>query len=156
MSFAGDLSADGRFVVLGSWATNLVSGDTNDKNDVFVHDRQTGTAQRVNVSSTGAQADGFAGGGAISADGRFVAFSSDATNLVAGDTNALGDSFVRDRQAGATRRVSVRTNGAEGNGRSLFEGLSSDGRLVVFSSEASNLVPGDTNGALDVFVRTQW
>ena len=91
---------------------------------------------------------------AISADGRFVAFSSDATNLVPGDTNGTADVFVRDRQTGTTRRVSVGPGGAQGNGDSVDPALSADGRFVAFESDATNLVPGDTNGVDDVFVRT--
>ena len=91
---------------------------------------------------------------AISADGRFVAFDSEATNLVPGDTNDASDVFVRDRQTGTTRRVSVSSGGAQGNGASFDPAISADGRFVAFNSDATNLVPGDTNGAADVFVRT--
>ena len=93
----------------------------------------------------------------MSADGRFVAFSSEATNLVPpvpGDTNGVSDIFVRDRQNGVTQRVSIGPSGLEANGRSLFQGLTANGLTAVFTSEASNLVPSDTNGA-DVFVHTQ-
>src|SRR5207249_6721018 len=106
------LSADGRFVAFGSDATNLVAGDTNGTTDVFVHDRQTGTTERVSVASGGGtQGNGKSGGffafPALSADGRFVAFQSDATNLVAGDTNGATDVFVHDRQTGTTEPASV-------------------------------------------------
>src|SRR5207247_11010915 len=105
-------SADGRFVAFDSAATNLVAGDTNGTADVFVHDRQTGTTERVSVASGGGtQGNGKSGGffafPALSADGRFVAFQSDATNLVAGDTNGTTDVFVYDRQTATTERASV-------------------------------------------------
>jgi hypothetical protein len=100
------ISADGRFVAFASLATNLVDDDTNGSYDVFVHDRMTGTTTRVSVNSAGAQGDGASTGPAISADGRFVAFSSFATNLVDDDTNGTSDVFVHDRITGTTSRVS--------------------------------------------------
>ena len=196
-----------------SAASNLVPGDTNGASDVFVHDRQTDTIERVSVA-----ADGTQGNSAclcvpsISADGRYVAFYSSASNLVPGDTNGIGDIFVYDRQTHTIERVSVAADGTQGNGNSAypsisadgryvafrsyrqqprprrhqwrlatsscmtarrtrsqrvslaadgtqgngrFDGsstLSADGRYVAFSSAASNLVPGDTNGVNDVFV----
>jgi len=147
------VSADGRFVAFESDATNLVAGDTNGKRDIFVHDRQTGATTRVSVASNGAQADGTSYDPYISANGRYVAFHSDATNLVAGDTNGVSDAFVHDRQTGTTERVSVATGGAEGNGLSIEPSLSADGRYVAFMSAATNLVAGDTNGKRDIFVR---
>ena len=150
------LSADGRFVTFMSLATNLVPGDTNNARDVFVHDRQTGTTRRVSVSSGGGQANNFSSDAALSADGRFVAFDSDASNLVPGDTNGTFDVFVHDRQTGTTRRVSLRTGGGQGNGSSFDAALSADGRFVAFGSDASNLVPGDTNAATDAFVHDRW
>jgi Tol biopolymer transport system component len=151
------ISADGRFVAFGSRATNLVPGDTNDNYDVFVRDRLTRTTERVSVDSAGAQQDALSAYGvAMSADGRFVAFISLSTNLVAGDTNGVLDVFVRDRQASTTERVSVDSAGGEANGASDFNGtlgISADGRFVAFSSSASNLVAGDSNGVQDVFVK---
>jgi Tol biopolymer transport system component len=150
------ISADGRFVAFRSTATNLVPGDTNAIPDYFVHDRQSGTTERVSVASDGTQ--GVGGGTvavpppAISPDGRFVAFTSGSTNLVAGDTNGASDVFVHDRTTKETVRVSVGTGGAEGNGASAASSLAAGGRFVAFDSIASNLVPGDTNGASDVFV----
>ncbi|HEX2576998.1 MAG TPA: hypothetical protein VHK88_11665 [Aquihabitans sp.] len=111
---------------------------------------------RVSRSTSGAQGNGSSTSPAISDDGRFVAFASNASNLVSGDTNATSDAFVHDAQAGTTTRVSVSSNGGQGNGLSAaFEGpaLSGDGRFVAFTSAASNLVAGDTNGLIDVFVR---
>ena len=114
-----------------------------------------GTTSRVSVSSTGAQAGGDSGRDfpSVSADGRYVAFDSYAANLVPGDTNGTSDVFVRDLRAGTTSRVSVSSTGAQPNGRSGVPSVSADGRYVAFTSGAANLVPGDTNGAFDVFVR---
>ncbi len=150
--FCPALSADGRFVAFGSDATNLVPGDTNGVSDAFVYERLSGTTERVSVSSTGAEANGTSYAPAISADGRFVAFRSDATNLVPGDTNGVSDAFVRDRMTGTTERVSVSSAGAEANGTSYAPAISADGRFVAFSSDATNLVGRDTNAAVDVFV----
>jgi Tol biopolymer transport system component len=149
------VSADGRFVAFWSNATNLVAGDTNGDSDVFVRDRQTGVTERVSVDSAGGQADDGSGIPAISADGRFVAFVSFATNLVAGDTNGARDVFVRDRLTGATERVSVNSAEVEANANVLTDrpSISADGRFVTFATVATNLVTGDTNGAVDVFVR---
>ena len=149
------ISANGRYVAFASAATNLVPGDSNGDPDVFVHDRDSGTTERVSVASDGTEADPpFAASmdPAISADGRHVAFQSDAFNLVPGDTNALSDIFVHDRDTGTTERVSVAPDGAQGNGDSFTPALSADGRYVAFHSAASTLVPGDANGAMDVFV----
>ncbi len=151
-SYFPAISADGRFVVFQSGATNLVSGDTNGTNDIFVHDRQTGATERVSVATGGGQATGASAYPAISADGRFVAFYSAATNLVSGDTNAADDIFVHDRQTGTTERVSVATGGGEANGNSSGNAISADGRFVAFHSDATNLVSGDTNGFNDIFV----
>ncbi len=157
-SDAGSLSLDGRYVAFWSRASNLVAGDTNGVADIFVRDRLSGVTERVSVSSTGAQANGKCHQFAISADGRFVAFSSVASNLVAGDTNACEDVFVRDRQTGTTERVSLNSAGGQGDLASSDSyysriAISPDGRYVAFSSWASNLVAGDTNGSADVFLR---
>src|SRR5438270_647845 len=101
------MSPDGRFVAFHSGASNLVPGDTNNAEDAFVRDRQSGVTERVSVDSSGGQANADSNIGAIGADGRFVAFYSTASNLVTGDTNNANDVFVHDRQAGATERVSV-------------------------------------------------
>ncbi|MDP9241086.1 MAG: hypothetical protein M3O55_10715 [Actinomycetota bacterium] len=147
------VSANGRYVAFTSSASNLVPGDTNNAEDVFVRDRMAGTIRRVDVPSAGGQANGGALGVAISADGRFVAYGSDAANLVPGDTNVATDVFVRDRANATTTRVSVSTGGVQGNNVSYKVAISADGRFVAFGSSASNLVPGDTNGRRDVFVR---
>src|SRR5882672_9252426 len=149
------ISADGRFVAFESAASNLVAVDTNTSNDVFVRDRQNGTTERVSVSSTGVQSapSAYSSFASISADGRFVAFTSYAPNLVVGDTNGAADVFVRDRVSGTTERVSVDSNGVEGDSGSSNASISVDGRFVAFWGDASNLVVGDTNATYDVFVR---
>ena len=152
-STAAGISGNGRYVIFESAASNLVPGDTNGFGDVFVRDVNTGTTSRVSVSSTGAQANYLSTIGSISGNGRYVTFISHATNLVPGDTNDVPDVFVRDLRAGTTSRVNVSSTGAQANDRSIGTAISADGRYVTFGSEASNLVPGDTNGAFDVFVR---
>src|SRR5205823_4846703 len=147
------ISADGRFVAFSSSATNFAPGDTGGQVDLFVHDRQTRTTERVSVDSAGNQGNDLSiGPPALSADGRFVAFASLATNLVPGDSNGWMNVFVRDRQARTTERVSVDGAGTEGNESSGSPSFSADGRFVAFASAAFNLVPGDTNRLSDVFV----
>jgi hypothetical protein len=146
------LSADGRFVAFSSFATNLVAGDTNQHVDAFLHDRSTGSTERVSVDSSGGEANGGSFAYAVSADGQVVAFQSDASNLVTHDTNAFQDVFVHDRSTGITERVSLSTSGHQGNSFSEKAYLSRDGRFVAFSSFASNLVHTDLNGVWDVFV----
>ena len=146
------LSATGRVVAFQSFATNLVAGDTNEVSDVFVHDRRTGQTVRVSVDSAGIQGNSSSFDPSISANGRWVAFQSFATNLVAGDTNGDRDIFVHDLTTGETTRVSVNSAGLQGNSESFFASISATGRVVAFTSEASNLVVEDTNGDSDVFV----
>ncbi|MCP4285676.1 MAG: hypothetical protein GY792_14665, partial [Gammaproteobacteria bacterium] len=144
------ISANGRYVAFWSQASNLVSGDTNNEYDVFVHDTQTGQTTRVSVASGGAQGDDLSSGASISADGRYVAFQSYASNLVSGDNNGTSDVFVHDTQTGQTIRVSVASDGMEGNDGSGDISISASGRYLAFASEASNLVSGD-NGKIDIF-----
>jgi Tol biopolymer transport system component len=148
------ISDDGRFVAFYTRAANLLPAgvDTNAENDVFVRDLDTGTTARVSTASGGAEVTGFSGVPSISGDGRYVAFESDSTTLVAGDTNARTDIFVKDRTTNATTRVSVATGGVQANNRSTNPKISGDGRYVVFASLASNLVSGDTNGTEDAFL----
>jgi Tol biopolymer transport system component len=151
-SFTPSISAGGRFVAFASAASNLVPGDTNGAWDVFVRDRLAGVTRRVSVASNGRQGNGTSDWPAISADGRYVAFNSAASNLVASDSNDALDVFVRDRLAGLTRRVSVGAAG-QANGDSFQPTITADGRSVAFHSIASNLVVRDTNACWDVFVR---
>ncbi|RWN65759.1 MAG: hypothetical protein EOR99_20160, partial [Mesorhizobium sp.] len=115
-SFFPSISADGRYVAFDSEASNLVAGDTNGARDVFVFDQQLGTTTRVSVDSAGGDANGHSQSPSISADGRYVAFYSSASNLVAGDTNGATDVFVFDQQLGTTTRVSVDSAGGDANG----------------------------------------
>lgn len=147
------ISADGRFVAFGAAASNLVLGDTNGQDDCFVHDRLTGLTKRVSVSSMGLEGNRGSSLPSISADGRFVSFQSDASNLVSGDTNGYSDIFVHDCQTGVTKRVSVDSFGIQGTGVSNgLSSLSADGRCVAFASTSSNLVPVDTNSYTDIFI----
>src|SRR5438876_1533829 len=142
------VSADGVVVAFDSEATNLVGGDTNGAVDVFVRDRASGRTERVSVSSKGKQGDSGSSAPAVSGDGRFVAFSSGASNLVAGDTNGRSDIFVHDRLTGETTRVSVAADGRQGDNNSGIgtAAISADGRFVAFTSDASNLVPQTAPG----------
>jgi Tol biopolymer transport system component len=151
-SKAAGISSNGRFVLFRSDASNLVPNDTNGAEDIFVHDRQTGATKRVSVSSRGRQANGSSVFPVISADGRYVVFTSGASNLVSGDTNGTSDIFVRDTWTHRTQRVSISSVGRQANGFSEESGISTHGRYVVFTSGASNLVPGDTNHLADVFI----
>lgn len=150
--FGAAISGDGRFIAFASEATNLVEEDTNNVGDIFVHDRITGETARISVDSTGGQGTNSSSLPAISADGRFVAFTSSSPELVGGDTNQTADVLVHDRNTGETTRVSIDSTGAEGNGRSCCSSISGGGRFVAFASVATNLVEGDTNNVGDIFV----
>ena len=147
------LSNDGRYVAFESLANNLVANDTNVDWDVFVHDRQTGQTERVSVSSSGLQGNGKSWSPAISSTGRYIAFSSFASNLVSGDTNNGSDIFVMDRDTGVIQRVSVSSSEAQTAGGSHDPAISSNGRYIAFYSGAGDLVASDTNDKFDVFVR---
>jgi uncharacterized repeat protein (TIGR01451 family) len=147
-----DLDAEGRMVAFDSSATNLVPKDTNHALDVFVHDRSTGITERVSVSSNEAQGNAQSHSPSISADGRYVAFVSTASNLVSNDTNGVEDIFVRDLLRGTTERVSLTSAGRQANSSTTAVSIGADGRWVAFSSFATNLVPNDTNGHFDSFV----
>jgi Tol biopolymer transport system component len=151
------LSADGRYVAFESTSSNLVVGDTNNQRDVFIRDRQLGTTERVSLDSDENQGNGIsltsAITHAISTDGRYVAFGSSATNLIAGDNNNAFDFFLRDRSAGTTTLLTGVPGGGIANSDSAEGSLSGDGRYFVFRSQSSNLIAGDTNGFPDVFLR---
>jgi hypothetical protein len=147
-SFGGlAISGDGRFVVFTSDVSNLVSGDTNGVEDVFVHDLLTGETSRVSISSSSEQANDYSVSGDISADGHLIVFASRATNLVAGDTNGQTDVFLHNRVTGETRRVSVSSSGEQADNGSGSPAISDDGRYVAFSSAAENIAPGYLYGA---------
>ena len=146
------VTPDGRFVAFFSDASNLVVGDTNATRDVFLRDRRRGTTERVSVDSNGMQGNSWSNDSWCSADGRTMSFRSNASNLVPGDTNGVIDCFVHDRVLGTTERVSVASDGTQGNGISYWSPITPNGRYVVFQSAATNLVPGDTNAREDVFL----
>jgi Tol biopolymer transport system component len=151
-SYRPFISSDGRYVTFASDASNLVEGDTNNAKDIFVYDRQTNAMERVSVSSNGEQSNGHSEYPFISSDGRYVAFESNASNLVEGDTNNAKDIFVYDRQTDTIERVSVSSRGEQSNDNSYYPSISSNGRYVVFVSKASNLVSNDTNDMSDIFL----
>jgi len=155
-SYFGYISGDGRMVAFLSRATNLIADDTNPFRDVFVHDRQTGETQCVSVSSDGEQGTGDTGSVSISGDGRFVGYRSAADSLVPDDTNGESDVFRHDLLTGQTVRMSVSFFGGQSNGHSGWTALTDDGRTMAFYSDATNLVPFDTNTVSDVFVRYDW
>jgi Tol biopolymer transport system component len=146
------ISDDGRFVAFASFASNLVEDDSNGRGDIFVHDRHTGETSRVSVSARGIEGNDHSSLPAISADGRFVAFSSDADSLVPSDTNGRRDIFVHDRHTSEVELVSIDANGNQGNSHSYAPDISCDGRFVAYYSHADNLVPQDSNRVTDIFV----
>ncbi|MPR07306.1 PD40 domain-containing protein [Microvirga tunisiensis] len=145
-------SADGHFVTFTSVATNLVAGDTNDASDIFLKDLNTGSVTRLSTAADGTQANGRSYDARFSADGRFVVFTSEASNLVAGDTNGVSDVFLKDLNTGAITRLSTAANGAQTDFDSYTPLFSPDGRSVVFESDATNLVAGDGNNRTDLFL----
>lgn len=160
------ISSNGRFIAFSSQANNLVDGDTNnfcdndydgvyDENcsDIFVHDRLMKQTTRVSVATDGTQANEFSCNPQISSDGRYVVFASDAINLIENDANESRDVFIHDRQTGETSLVSIGNSDLQGNGGSYLPIISSDSGFIAFSSSASNLVEGDSNEVIDVFLR---
>lgn len=148
------ISSDGRYVTFRSGASNLVANDTNNAVDVFVKDRLTGVTVAASSTAAGVIANARSDDGSISADGRHVTFRSQASNLVANDTNGNAwDTFVKDLDTGTVERVSLSSAGAQGNGASFYPVLSADGRWVAFRSDATNLITGDTNGVGDIYLR---
>ena len=156
-SFDPFISDNGRLVAFNSSASNLVPNDTNFQGDVFVRDVASGTVDLVSVARNGQPPRGDLGGSTalgMTPDGRRVLFASGAPDLVPGDTNFAFDTFVRDRVARVTTRVDVKASGGQSNRGSYGDGaISTDGSIVAFSSNGDHLVPGDTNGDTDVFVR---
>lgn len=147
------ISHDARFVAFRSSAPDLVAGDTNDEDDVFVYNRGTGQTIRVSISTDGEEANGYSCDQTISAGGRWVAYVSYASNLVRGDANGKADVFLRDLQQKKTERISVAVGGGDSDGHSRLPAICSSGRYVAFQSVAGNLVPGDGNRRYDVFLR---
>jgi len=151
-SFSPSINADGSIVAFDSYAANLVDGDDNSSEDVFVRYLETGTTELVSVSGGGIQGDAMSADPSINADGSIVAFTSLATNLVEGNATLGADVFVHNLQSGTTELVSVSSEGAEGDGPSMEASINADGTIVAFKSYAANLVHGDTNDCGDVFV----
>lgn len=156
-AFRPSMSGDGRYIAFDSVADNLVAGDTNSVQDVFMYDRATQSLRRISVGMSGVESNGFSFGASVSRDGRFVAFHSGATNLVSGDTNAAGDVFVWDRQfaeAGlsAIRRVSLSAGGGQADSSAAVPRISDSGGTIVFQSIASDLVPTGWVGKRSIFV----
>jgi hypothetical protein len=147
------ISRDGRYVAFGSVANNLVDGDTNQWEDIFLKDRASGAVTLVSTDSQGAQSNWSSYSPALSDDGRYVVFYSLADNLVDGDTNNSFDVFVKDLTSGVTTLVSCDSNGVLGNGDASGPAITGDGRQVAFKSTSTNLVVGDTNSVADIFVK---
>jgi Tol biopolymer transport system component len=158
VSFAGGMSPGGRYVIFASYASNLVAGDTNAHEDVFVRDRRLGTTHRVDLGRGGVQANGDAFAVGISAGGRYRVFASHASNLVAGDTNGAWDIFVRDRHTGKTVRVDLTATGGQANhgiGRVSFgaTALTAGARWLAFVSPSTNLHPPNANSLIHTYLR---
>lgn len=148
------VSANGRYIVFESSATNLINSDTNNVSDIFLYDRITDQVKRVSVSNNQIEANGSSSQPDISADGAVIAFQSTASNLVPSDRNNRSDIFVYERNTQQTKRVSIHSNGTEGSSHSFAPSLSTDGHLIAFESFAPNIVTGDRNG-LDIYVHDQ-
>lgn len=155
-SSGGTVSWDGRFVVFESAAPNLVPGDTNGVSDIFFKDTANGLITRISTSPDGSQLNGRSWAPKMTPDGHYVSFQSAATNLVPGDNNAVEDVFVLNVWTGQSALASASSGGAPGNAVSELPTISTNGRFVAYRSQATNLVPGDTNGVTDVFVRDTW
>lgn len=149
----GGLSVDGRYVVFGSLATNLVGDKVSSSRDIYVKDRLTGQVERVSVDANGGESNATsAGDPAISRDGTLVVFSSDASDLVSGDSNGNRDVFAKNRLTGAVTLVSVTASGTQANRNCHSPVLSGNGRYVVFESQSTNLVAG-SSGNHNIFMR---
>ncbi len=149
---SGFVESDRRFVAFESGATHLISGDTNRAADIFLYDRRAKDTVRISIGMHGVQANGGSFSPEITPDGRSIVYESMASNLVTDDTNRQRDIFVYDRLSRTTSRVSVNSNGEQADNFSQSAHLSGDGRFIVFESLASNLVSGDTNNVIDIFV----
>ncbi len=151
------MSANGRYLVFFSLASNLVKRDPNRKADIFIKNIQTGGITRVSTSSSNKQSNGFSSRPAISSNGRYITFASSASNLVSKDTNSSTDIFLKDRKTNKTILVSTNSKGQQTTGKAttlnVVSSVSDNGRYVGFTSAAKNLVPADTNGYWDVFVK---
>lgn len=148
-----DISGSGRFITFYSEATNLVPNDTNNATDIFLHDRQNQTTERISVSTGGAQANGPSIFPDISADGRYIVYESAAANLVPNDTNATEDIFLYDRINKTTQRINLTTSGQQGNGRASYPIITTNNRFVTYTSYADNMHPDDPDTDGDIYLR---
>jgi hypothetical protein len=146
------ITADGRFVAFATDFSNFSAGEMVYR-DIYVRDRIAGSTKLVSISTTGTRGNNGSYSPSISDNGRFIAFSSASTNFVQGDNNFNNDIFVHDRVDVATKLISVATSGAHGNGYSGEPSINNNGSLVAFESDSSNLIPNDSNGWTDIFVR---
>lgn len=151
-SVVNDITPNGRYIVFTTGASDLITGDTNNKQDVYLYNTESDTLEIVSVTDGEALANGDSYEASISDDGRYVSFTSTATNLADTDTNAATDVFLRDRTLGTTTRISRSSAGAQANGNSSRSAISGDGSTVAFESAATNLVAGDLNDATDIFI----
>jgi Tol biopolymer transport system component len=149
-----DLSANGEVVVFISDASNLVLSDTNNVRDVFVYTRSDDTVRRINAAG-GAQPNAVSDSPSISADGRYIAFQSDATNFVSGDDNGKTDIYIYDRADNDIEIASQRQDGGDGTGTATFPTISGDARFVVFQGTDGNLIANDNNGKTDIFLHVR-
>ena len=150
----GFITPDGRYIVYSNRGSGLVADDTNNSEDVFLYDRNTGTNTRVSLSSDGEEGDGASTAGGISDDGRYVTFYSDATNLVPGDTTGSTDVFVRDTQTNRTIRVSVAPDGGEADSWAMSPKISGDGNYVAFDTSGTHYDPEDVTNLFKVYRST--
>ena len=151
-SSVGSISSNGRYITFASFASNLVAEDNNDQRDIFVYDRILKTTDLISIATDGTQANDTSDASVISNDGRYVAFLSEADNLVPADTNGFADLFIYDRALNTTERINLAPDGTEANSSTNLGSISDDGRYISFTSNADNLVPEDTNGKSDIFV----
>lgn len=149
------ISEDGGFVVYQSGATDLVSGDTNGVEDIFLWNRTTGQNTRISLQPGGVQATSHSREPNINYDGNYIVFTSIDSNFVSGDTNGGEDVFLYNRQSQTIERVSLATGGGQAAGFSNSPSISDSGNYIVFASSAANLVANDNNNALDIFVRNR-
>ncbi|MDF1499604.1 MAG: PKD domain-containing protein [Anaerolineales bacterium] len=150
-SIAPSVSADGRYIVFASKASNLIPDDLNSHQDIFLHDWATGITERISTGREGTDPNGSSAFPSISADGNFVVFSSAASNLVSGDTNGVEDVFLYDRTTGETERISLTASSGQSNGASYEPVVSEGGRYVAFVSMATNLYPGASHGVEEIY-----
>lgn len=146
------MSANGRFIVFASADASVTAGDTNGKIDIFLRDLSSNTTEMISTTPTGGQLNDDSKVGDISADGRYIVFTSAANNVVPGDVNNREDVFVRDRKQSTTTLISKTNVGVTGNKASIKPAISCDGSYIAFASDATDLVAGDTNGQQDIFL----